>query len=88
MDIIRKLLTQIEKADQQAYKDSIVDKIISICSKNSYAHITDFEWYISVLLELAHVNGTQHGELIASQLMDVVIRVEVIRPFAVDRILL
>ncbi len=86
VDIVRKLLSHIEKADQQSYKDAIVEKIISICSKNSYGHITDFEWYISVLLELAHVNGTQHGELIASQLMDVVIRVEVIRPFAVQRI--
>jgi AP-3 complex subunit delta-1 len=76
------LLLQIEKSDSQTYKDALVEKIVTICSKNSYAAITDFEWYISVLMEMAHVN-TIHGELIASQLMDVIIRVQVVRPFGV-----
>lgn len=82
LDIVRKLLDQIEKSDSQTYKDALVDKIVTICSKNIYAVITDFEWYISVLMELAHVN-TAHGELVASQLMDVIIRVQVVRPFGV-----
>src|SRR5437870_4106172 len=35
------------------------------------------------LLELSHTQGTKHGELIASQFMDVIIRVKVARPFGV-----
>lgn len=82
MDIVRKLLDHAEKAEDQ-YRDALVEKIVSICSKNSYQHITDFEWYLSVLIELAHVAGTKHGELLSAQMMDVVIRVQVVRPFAV-----
>lgn len=80
VDIVKKLLDHIEKAESGVYKDALVEKIISICSKNSYQHITDFEWYTSVLAELAHTQGTKHGDLLASQFMDVIIRVKVVRP--------
>lgn len=43
------------------YKEAMIEKIINICSKNSYQYITDFEWYINVLMELAHTKGTKHG---------------------------
>lgn len=81
-DIVRKLLDQIEKSEG-SYKDGLVGKIIDICSKNTYQFITDFEWYISVLVELANIQNTSHGALIASQMMDVIIRVKVVRPFGV-----
>eukprot|EP01116_Phalansterium_solitarium_P008891 TRINITY_DN2285_c0_g1_i3.p1 TRINITY_DN2285_c0_g1~~TRINITY_DN2285_c0_g1_i3.p1 ORF type:complete len:654 (+),score=298.43 TRINITY_DN2285_c0_g1_i3:110-2071(+) len=82
-DVVRKLLDHVEKADGN-YKDVLVEKVINICSKNTYANIgTDFEWYISVLMELAHVKGTTHGDLIANQFMDVIIRVKIVRPFGV-----
>jgi AP-3 complex subunit delta-1 len=80
VDIVKKLLDHIEKAESGIYKDALVEKIIGICSKNSYQHITDFEWYTSVLAELAHTQGTKHGDLLASQFMDVIIRVKVVRP--------
>ena len=83
MDVVRKLLDQIDKADQLTYKEALIEKIVTICSKNSYAVITDFEWYIIVLIELSRVSGTSHGELLSSQLMDVIIRVQVIRPYGV-----
>ena len=37
--------------------------------------MTDFQWYIQVLIQLTRVEGTRHGKLLASQLMDVAIRV-------------
>lgn len=82
MDVTKKLLDHIDKTDNPTYKDALVEKIVTICSKNSYAVITDFEWYISVLMELARSNS-KHGELLASQLMDVIIRVQVVRPYGV-----
>ena len=48
-----------------------------------YQFISNFEWYVSVLVELAQIDGSKHGSLIASQLMDVTIRVESIRSFSV-----
>ncbi len=60
VDIVKKLLSQIEKADTESYRDVLIAKIISICSKNSYQSVTDFEWYISVLMELAHIQGTSN----------------------------
>eukprot|EP01114_Cavostelium_apophysatum_P002110 TRINITY_DN1183_c0_g1_i5.p1 TRINITY_DN1183_c0_g1~~TRINITY_DN1183_c0_g1_i5.p1 ORF type:complete len:1154 (-),score=375.58 TRINITY_DN1183_c0_g1_i5:267-3728(-) len=87
VDIVRKLLENIEKAESGQYKDALVEKIISICSKNSYQSVGDFEWYISVLMELAHTTGTAHGNLISAQFMDVIIRVNVVREFGVRNML-
>ena len=85
-------------------------KTIQICSQNDYQYITNFEWYVTVLVELAQVrrrsfelacqsdlyfdgftfifqvtHGSKHGPLIASQMMDVTIRVESIRTFSVKQ---
>ena len=58
---------------------------MKICSQNDYQFITNFEWYISVLVELTRMEGTSHGPLVASQMMDVSIRVESVRAFAVSQ---
>lgn len=39
--------------------------------------------YIDILLQLSSVEGTQHGKLIANQMLDITIRVKAIRPQAV-----
>lgn len=41
--------------------------------------------YISILAELTRLEGTRHGHLIASQMLDVAIRVKAIRKFAVSQ---
>ena len=45
--------------------------------------LTDFEWYISVLVELARVPETSHGNVIGQQLLDLTARVEAVREGAV-----
>ncbi len=50
--------------------------------------MTNFEWYVSVLVELTRIEGTKHGSLIADQMLDVAIRVQSIRPFAVKQMAL
>lgn len=37
------------------YRMTIIRQIIDICSKNTYASIVDFEWYIDVLLQLVRL---------------------------------
>ncbi|XP_050292798.1 AP-3 complex subunit delta [Anthonomus grandis grandis] len=85
MEIVKKLMVHMDKAEGTVYRDELLSKIILICSQNNYQFITNFEWYITVLVELAQMEfGSKQGHVIASQLMDVCIRVQAIRPFAVN----
>ncbi|XP_060533617.1 AP-3 complex subunit delta [Cylas formicarius] len=85
MEIVKKLMIHMDKAEGTTYRDELLSKIILICSQNNYQFITNFEWYITVLVELAQLEfGSKQGHVIASQLMDVCIRVQAIRAFAVS----
>lgn len=84
MEIVKKLMIHMDKAEGTVYRDELLSKIILICSQNNYQFITNFEWYITVLVELAQMEfGSKQGHVIGSQLMDVCIRVQAIRAFAV-----
>ncbi|XP_031845956.1 adaptor-related protein complex 3, delta 1 subunit-like garnet isoform X2 [Nomia melanderi] len=85
MEIVRKLMVHMDKAEGTAYRDELLSKIIQICSQNNYQFVTYFEWYISVLVELTRMEGTKHGPLVAIQLLDVAIRVQAIRKYAVHQ---
>ncbi|XP_011864109.1 PREDICTED: AP-3 complex subunit delta-1 [Vollenhovia emeryi] len=85
MEIVKKLMVHMDKAEGTMYRDELLSKIIQICSQNNYHFITYFEWYISVLVELTRMEGTKHGPLVATQLLDVTIRVQAIRKYAVQQ---
>lgn len=62
MEIIKKLMLHMDKAEGTTYRDELLRKIIQICSQNSYQFITNFEWYITVLVELTQMEfGSKHG---------------------------
>jgi len=46
MDIVRKLMVHMDKAEGSHYRDELLSKIIEICSQSDYQHITNFEWLI------------------------------------------
>lgn len=85
MEIVKKLMIHMDKAEGSHYRDELLSKIIEICSQSNYQYVTNFEWYVSILVELTRMEGTQHGKLIASQMLDVAIRVQTIRNFAVQQ---
>lgn len=85
MEIVKKLMVHMDKAEGTLYRDELLSKIIDICSQNNYQYITNFEWYVSILVELTRIEGTKHGTLIAGQMLDVAIRVQAIRSFAVSQ---
>lgn len=66
-----------------AYRLDVARRIIDMCSREMYSNISDFEWYLSVLVDLAYVAGVDIGEEITAQIIDVVVRVRTVRPFAV-----
>ncbi|KAG9509886.1 AP-3 complex subunit delta, partial [Fragariocoptes setiger] len=66
-----------------AFRNEIVLKVIDICSREDYKYISDFDWYVTVLVTLAGIEGgTCHGNIITQQLLDVAVRVERVRPYA------
>ncbi|KAI8068421.1 adaptin N terminal region-domain-containing protein [Gongronella butleri] len=67
------------------YRTDIVHRIVFICSQNQYHNITNFEWYISILVGMTHTAGVNVGELLTNQLMDVAVRVKSVREYAVGQ---
>ena len=85
-DIVKSLMTHLEEADGH-YQDELINKIIFICSRDKYAYLADFSWYVGVLAKLAYIGGAKNSATIAGQLLDVAVRVEDVRPFAVQTLL-
>jgi AP-3 complex subunit delta-1 len=90
------------KSDQppplpEDYRQSVIERILEMCSKQSYATMDDFEWYIAVLVELVKQcpsttaggnTGTQGlpkltmADAIGDELRNVAVRVKGVRPEA------
>lgn len=87
MEIVQKLVKNVTEGQMgNKFRDELIFKLVDICSQNDYQFIVNFEWYLSVLIELARVEGgTIHGNLIAQQVLDVAIRVDSIRQFATEQ---
>lgn len=83
VEIVKKLIMHMDQSESTNYRDEVLLKVLLICSHNSYHHIANFEWYITVLVEMTRFEGTRHGKKIAAQMLDVAIRVKDARPFAV-----
>ncbi|KAI8373125.1 adaptin N terminal region-domain-containing protein [Radiomyces spectabilis] len=65
------------------YRTDIVNRILFICGQNQYHNITNFEWYISVLVGMIYTSGVSVGESLKHHLMDVAVRVKSVREYAV-----
>ena len=70
------------------YRADIIHRIIFICSQNSYHNVTNFEWYITILVGLTYVPDVSVGDLLTSQIMDVGVRVKSAREFSVKQMVL
>ncbi|KAJ3713758.1 adaptin N terminal region-domain-containing protein [Lentinula guzmanii] len=67
-----------------AYRLILSQRILQICCQNTYENVTNFEWYLSVLLDLAHIANVDVGAQIRDQMVDVVGRVKAVRRYAVQ----
>ncbi|KAF2441289.1 Adaptor protein complex AP-3 delta subunit [Karstenula rhodostoma CBS 690.94] len=82
------------------YRVNVIRRILDMCSRDTYSNITDFEWYIDVLVQLVRVSPATSssaveeqsdfdqaddiGRGIGCELQNVAIRVKSVRPEAVD----
>ncbi|ORX47714.1 hypothetical protein DM01DRAFT_1338939 [Hesseltinella vesiculosa] len=99
MDIVKRLVAHLIPKDEvnaasnheassildPVYRTDIIHRIVFICSQNQYHNITNFEWYISILMGITHTSGVNVGELLMNQLMDVTVRVKSVREFSVGQ---
>lgn len=79
------------------YRFEIINKILDMCSFETYTNITDFEWYIDTLVKLIRQLPAKSPDLssnskdgtsslatrVGSQLLDITVRVKELRPEAV-----
>lgn len=59
MEIVKKLMVHMDKAEGTVYRDELLVKIIDICSQDNYHFITSFEWsdlFIVVLFLFRNLN--------------------------------
>ena len=80
-------LIQHAKRSEGQYRDEIITTILNMCSREKFAMINDFAWYISILLELTSMPGNLRGQQIANQLIEIALRVDTVRAFAVETML-
>lgn len=74
-EITRVLVSYALKSDPE-FCNEILRSILVTCSRNYYEIVLDFDWYVSLLGEMARVPHCQTGEQIESQLVDIGMRVK------------
>ncbi|XP_047330161.1 AP-3 complex subunit delta [Impatiens glandulifera] len=79
VDISKVLISYALKSDPD-FSNLILGSILSTCGRNYYEIVNDFDWYVSLLGEMARIPHCQKGEEIESQLIDIGMRVKDVRP--------
>jgi AP-3 complex subunit delta-1 len=69
----------------KAYRVLVINKIMELCSKNTYEYIPDFEWFTNILVELVDLADgfDEVGQEIGRQLRNVSVRVRSVRDITV-----
>jgi AP-3 complex subunit delta-1 len=66
-----------------AYRLALTLRLLAIISNDTYVNVTDFEWVISVLIDVAYVSNVDVGTEVKTMLLDIVGRVKSVREYAV-----
>ncbi len=80
--LVQRLLKHVSLSEG-SYRQELIGSIIFMCSRDKYAFLSDFKWYMGVLLDLSGMIGPELEKPLSDQLVDVALRVESIRNFAV-----
>ena len=59
-DIVQRLCEQMNKTESNFYRDELISKIVDMCSLKMYKYVSDFEWYITTLMDLVQT-GAGYG---------------------------
>jgi AP-3 complex subunit delta-1 len=78
--IVAKMFSHYQTASTITFRNQIITTIIELCSRDDYKLVTDFGWYISVLLDFINESGFTCYRVVADQLLDLAARVPATRP--------
>lgn len=78
-EFCRVLINYALKSDPE-FCNEILGSILVTCSRNYYEIIIDFDWYVTLLGEMARIPHCQRGDEIENQLIDIGLRVRDVRP--------
>ena len=67
-----------------SYRTTLANRILSLCSADLYSNVSDFEWFVSVLIDLAYIARAPVGKTIREHLIDIAVRVKQVRRYAVQ----
>jgi AP-3 complex subunit delta len=73
------LVKQAAKSNPE-FGNEILDTVLTSCSNNFYELVVDFDWYVSLLGEMARIPHCTKGDEISRQLVDIGLRVRDARP--------
>lgn len=73
----------VNPSQTSSYRKVLATQILKMGAQDMYANVSNFEWYISVLVDLAHVANVPVGKLIRDQLVDIAGRVRGARRYVV-----
>ncbi|KAK9479542.1 adaptin N terminal region-domain-containing protein [Lipomyces japonicus] len=89
-DVVKRLMLQLipQSRDQvlpERYRIEVIRRILDMCSNNTYANVSNFEWYVAVLVDLVKISEglKEVGAEIGIELQNVAVRVRSIREYAV-----
>lgn len=66
-----------------AYRLFLTQRVLAIISHDTYTNVSDFQWVVSVLVDVAYISNVDVGAKVKHILLDIVGRVGSVRPFAV-----
>ncbi|EES14423.2 hypothetical protein BDA96_07G021100 [Sorghum bicolor] len=79
MDIAGMLIGHVAKSDPE-FANDILGAVLAACGHNVYEMVVDFNWYVSLLADMARTLHCAQGDEIGRQLVDVGLRVQDARP--------
>nr|CAB3474512.1 unnamed protein product [Digitaria exilis] len=79
MDIAAMLVSHAAKSDPE-FTNDILGAVLAACGRNVYELVADFDWYASLLVDMARTLHCTQGDEIGRQLVDVGLRVQDARP--------
>ncbi|TVU03397.1 hypothetical protein EJB05_51088, partial [Eragrostis curvula] len=79
MDIAGMLVSHAAKSDPE-FANEILGAVLAACGRNVYELVEDFDWYASLLADMARSLHCAQGDEIGRQLVDVALRVHDARP--------
>ncbi|OAF69553.1 AP-3 complex subunit delta [Intoshia linei] len=85
MNIVKKLFFKLENSEGLVFRNKIFNSMIDICKADNYSNISNFEWYVGLLIDLVRLEGNNHGKTLANCLIDLTTRVTSIQLFTVEQ---